>query len=250
MNGDVISLIKDGICTIEFYHPKGNSLPSTLLKQLAASISEAGNNDAVKVVVLKSGGEGAFCAGASFDELLAIENDTQAMLFFRGFGKVILAMKNCPKSIVGRVHGKAVGGGVGLIAACDYTIAAEQASVKLSELSLGFGPFVIAPAVRRKIGLAAFSALSLQPTQWKSAAWAHQHGLFSEVASDTATLNTAVQQLVEQMAGFSPNAMASIKETLWADFTDYGNSLDDHARLSGNLSQSAFAQSVLKGFKK
>ena len=177
MDAYVNTEVQDGICSIEFFHPQSNSLPGIILEQLASSITDAGKNVEIKVLILKSGGDRAFCAGASFDELLAVENEVQGKEFFSGFAKVINASRKCPKFIIGRVQGKAVGGGVGMASATDYCFATKYASVKLSELAIGIGPFVVGPPIKRKIGMAAFGNLTINATEWHSAEWAHKMNL-------------------------------------------------------------------------
>ncbi len=183
--GYVSHEIEHGIATIEFFHPSSNSLPAAILSDLAKTINDIGIDNRVKVIVLRSAGEGAFCAGASFDELMAITNEVEGKKFFSGFAHVINAMRKCHKLIIGRVQGKTVGGGVGLIAATDYTIASESASIKLSELAIGIGPFVVGPAVERKIGTSGFAQLAIDATEWRSSEWAKRHGLYSEVHATT-----------------------------------------------------------------
>src|SRR6478672_3568585 len=141
--GDVTVTIADGIGTIRFHHPKGNSLPGALLQRLAEAVTWVGMDPAARVIVLRSEGTGAFCAGASFDELLEINDPETGEEFFSGFAKVILAMIRAPKFVLVRVHGRTAGGGVGIAAAGDYTLAAAGASAKLSELAVGIGPFVV-----------------------------------------------------------------------------------------------------------
>ncbi len=249
MTGEVLLNIEDGIGTIEFHHPKGNSLPSNLLKQLSEAIQRAGDDHSIKVIRLKSRGN-TFCAGASFDELLAINSEEQAHKFFSGFGSLIESIKTCPKFVVAEVQGKAVGGGVGIIAACDYAIASENASIKLSELSIGFGPFVIAPAVIRKIGLSAFSTLTIDSTTWKTAAWGNEKGLFNEIVQDLNKLNSRTTKLCESLSNHSLEAMRQIKSTLWEGYEELNDIHKKRATLSGTLSQSELTQSILSGFKK
>lgn len=209
-NGNVsITNEPDGVTTISFYHPAQNSLPSALLKQLADAIFSAGNNPETKVVVLKSAGDRTFCAGASFDELLQIR-DRSCALFFEGFSNVISACRKCPKIIIARVQGKAVGGGVGLAAAADYCLASQVASIRLSELTIGIGPFVIAPAVIRKIGLSAFSQLTIKASDFQTAQWAKQNGLYNEVYEDTPTLDAAVYELTQKIALYNPAALGGL----------------------------------------
>ena len=233
------------ITTIEFYHPQGNSLPSKLLRELANEIHKAGIDFNTRVIVLRSAGEKAFCGGASFDELVAIKSKEEGMKFFSGFGQVINAMRKCPRMIIARVQGKCVGGGVGIVAAADYAIALEGAEVKLSELSLGFGPFVIAPAVQRKIGMGAFSALSIDATMWRKAEWALRKGLFSELHHSIAEVNEAVSRLAFTLARSSTDAMAELKEVLWKGTEDWDGLLQERAEISGRLAMSDFSKAEI-----
>ena len=233
------------ITTIEFYHPQGNSLPSKLLRELANEIHKAGIDFNTRVIVLRSAGEKAFCGGASFDELVAIKSKEEGQKFISGFGQVINAMRKCPRMIIARVQGKCVGGGVGIVAAADYAIALEGAEVKLSELSLGFGPFVIAPAVQRKIGMGAFSALSIDATMWRKAEWALRKGLFSELHHSIAEVNEAVSRLAFTLAHSSTDAMAELKEVLWKGTEDWDGLLQERAEISGRLAMSDFSKAEI-----
>ena len=233
------------ITTIEFYHPQGNSLPSKLLRELANEIHKAGIDFNTRVIVLRSAGEKAFCGGASFDELVAIKSKEEGTKFFSGFGQVINAMRKCPRMIIARVQGKCVGGGVGIVAAADYAIALEGAEVKLSELSLGFGPFVIAPAVQRKIGMGAFSALSIDATMWRKAERALRKGLFSELHHSIAEVNEAVSRLAFTLARSSTDAMAELKEVLWKGTEDWDGLLQERAEISGRLAMSDFSKAEI-----
>src|SRR3984957_8460999 len=206
-NGKVETVIKNGIATVQFMHPQSNSLPGTLLMSLAAEIGKAGNNNDAKVIVLKSEGEKTFCAGASFDELISISDLATGKKFFSGFAAVINAMRKAPKFVIARVQGKAVGGGVGLASAADYTLATEAASVKLSELNVGIGPFVVGPAVERKIGTSAFSSLAIDATMWRDAEWARKRGLYAELHSQLAEMDESVDRLARTLAHSSPEAM-------------------------------------------
>lgn len=249
MSGSVSAEIQNGIATVEFFHPKGNSLPSHLLNEIADTITDLGKDRSVKVIILKSSGEGAFCAGASFDELISISTYEEGKKFFMGFGKVILAMKRCPKLILTRVHGKAVGGGLGLIAASDYSIAGPDASVKLSELSLGIGPFVIAPVVERKIGLSAFSTLSIDAKTWKTAEWALQKGLFNNLTDSVEALDAEVERLANDLAQSSDEAMQEIKLLTWIGTEDLDELLELRAEISGRLVLSDFTRNFINEFK-
>jgi len=213
-NGYVTSHTEHGITTIEFFHPQGNSLPGKLLSALAQEIHYAGTHDA-KVVILRSGGNGAFCGGASFDELIAVKNEKEGMEFFLGFANVINAMRNCNKFIIGRIHGKCVGGGVGIAAAVDYAIAVKESEVRLSELSLGIGPFVVGPAIERKIGTSGFSQLSIDATLWRNADWAKHKGLFAEVHQSVQNMDEAVYRLAESLAHSNAEAIAEMKKMFW-----------------------------------
>lgn len=248
-NGYVKQEIQDHICTIEFFHPKSNSLPSHLLAKLAYEIDEAAHNQTARVILLKSAGNGAFCAGASFDELLTIDNEQQGALFFNGFANVINAMRKCPKFIVARVHGKCVGGGVGLVAAADYAIAMEGADVKLSELSIGIGPFVVGPAVERKIGVAAFSQLAIDSTTWRSSGWAGTKGLYAELHPSLELMEASVERLTHSLAQTSAGAVAELKKVFWHDTDHWDTLLQKHARTCGGLVISQHTKEYLRKFK-
>ena len=234
-----------GITTISFFHPAHNSLPGNILADLAAAITQAGQAEATKVVVLQSEGERTFCAGASFDELRAVADAAQGQAFFSGFANVINACRTAPKLIIGRVQGKAVGGGVGLAAATDYCLATTHAAVKLSELAVGIGPFVVGPAVERKIGASAFAQLAIDATQFRSAEWAAARGLYAEVLPDTAALDAAVQALAERLAASSSEAMRELKQVLWAGTDHWDTLLTERAGISGRLVLSEFTRAAI-----
>ncbi len=248
--GSLYTHIVNGIATVEFFHPAGNSLPSALLDRLAKSFDALSDDEKVKVIILKSEKEKAFCAGASFDELLLIDNLTDAKAFFAGFGKVINAMRKCTKPIVGRVQGKAVGGGVGLIAACDYALATEQASIKLSEISIGIGPFVIEPAVSRKIGVTAMSEMALNPVMWQNAYWAREKGLYARVFENLKDLDKEIQIFTEQLASYATEAVRDLKATLWEGTENWDDLLQKRAETSGKLVLSKTTREALQKFKR
>ncbi|MBP7272873.1 MAG: enoyl-CoA hydratase/isomerase family protein [Saprospiraceae bacterium] len=248
-SGYVTTNTINGVAQIEFFHPAHNSLPSNLLRQLTDAIQVAGQNDAIKVVVLKSGGEKTFCAGASFDELVAINTFETGKAFFMGFADVINAIRQCPKFVVGRIHGKAVGGGVGIAAACDYSMATLYASIKLSEMAVGFGPFVIGPAVERKMGLSAFSHLSINATEWQTAKWAKEKGLFMEVFDTTEQLDEYLKVFTSRLAATNPEAMALLKKTFWHDTDHWNTLLNERAAISGSLALSDFTRQAIAAFK-
>lgn len=241
--------VVNSIGTIEFYHPASNSLPGAILNKLADVITEAGKDDNIKVVILRSAGDRAFCAGASFDELVAIQDAETGLQFFSGFAKVINAMRKCPKFIIGRIHGKAVGGGVGLAASVDYAMATEHAYVKLSELAVGIGPFVVGPAVERKMGLSAFSILATDATEWRSAEWAREHGLYAEVSGDTDKMDEGINELAGKLANSSPEAMAELKKVYWQGTEHWDTLLTERAAISGRLVLSDFTRNAINKFK-
>ena len=238
----------EGVATIEFYHPAQNSLPALLLQDITNKIEDAGKNNNTRVILLKSGGERTFCAGASFDELLQLRDKQAGAKFFSGFANIINACRKSPKIIIARVQGKAVGGGVGIAAAADYCLATEAASVKLSELAIGIGPFVISPAVIRKIGLHAFSQLTIRATDFQTAHWAMQRGLYNEVYSDINTLDEAVQTLTAKLASYHPEALTGLKQILWEGTENWDELLTHRAGISGELVLSEFTQQALNGF--
>lgn len=244
-----LSTVQDGVATISFYHPSHNALPGALLNELAEAITSAGRDAAVKVMVLKSEGERTFCAGASFDELMAIENKEQGLAFFSGFAKVINACRKSTKIIIGRVQGKAIGGGVGVAASADYCFATQYAAIKLSELALGIGPFVVGPAVERKIGLAAFSQLSLDANELRSADWAKEKGLYAAVYETTQEMDAAVQAFAARLATYSPDALKAMKEVFWQGTEHWDKLLIERAAISGTLVLSDFTRNFIQSFK-
>lgn len=248
-NGYVNTELDHGIATIEFFHPASNSLPASILLDLAKSIDKAGQDERVKVIVLKSAGSGAFCAGASFDELVAITNEKEGKKFFLGFAHVINAIRKAHKFVIARVQGKAVGGGVGLASACDYTIATEGASIKLSELAIGIGPFVVGPAVERKLGNSCYAQLAIDATEWRSAEWAKKHGLYSEIYKTIAEVDDAVSRLADKLAHSNPEAMSLLKKVFWSGTEHWDHLLDDRAALSGKLVLSKFTRNAIEKFK-
>lgn len=249
VEGYVNHTIEHGIATIEFFHPSSNALPAAILSDLAKTINDIGIDNRVKVIILQSAGEGAFCAGASFDELMAITNEAEGKKFFSGFANVINAMRKCHKFIIGRVQGKAVGGGVGLIAATDYAIAVETASVKLSELAVGIGPFVVGPAVERKVGVSGLSQLAIDATEWRSAEWAKRHGLYAEMYKTMHGVDDAVAALAEKLSHSSPEAMAQLKKIFWAGTENWDTLLSERAAISGQLVLSDFTRNAISKFK-
>ncbi len=246
--GELSRTFSESIEEITFSHPKGNSLPRILLYSLADAIREAGSDSEVKVVVLRSAGDSTFCAGASFDELLAIDSLEKAQGFFSGFAKVILAIKQCPKFIIARVQGKVVGGGAGLVAACDYAFALESSSVRLSELAIGIGPFTIGPAVQRKIGLPAFNEMAIS-ADWRSAKWCCDRGLFAEVVPTIEALDERVLEFSRRLSGYSLEAMISLKRALWEGTENWESVLADRVATTGRLVLSRNAQEALHAAK-
>ncbi len=245
-NGYVHSHSDHGITTIEFFHPKSNSLPLKILDALTQEIHYTGTHDS-KVVVLRSAGSGAFCAGASFDELAAIKDEAEGTHFFRGFANVINAMRKCNKLIIGRIQGKSVGGGVGLAAACDYTIAVQSAEVKLSELTIGIGPFVVGPAVERKIGRSAFSQLAIDATLWRNSDWAKKKGLFAEVHETVEDMDESILRLATTLAHSNPETMKEMKRIFWEGTDNWDTLLYERAAISGRLILSGFSKNAIAG---
>jgi len=248
-SGYVKSEFHNGVTTIEFFHPQSNSLPLKILDELAQGIHRAGNDDETKLIILQSAGDKIFCAGASFDELASIQTAEQGLQFFSGFAHVINAMRICPKFIIARVHGKCVGGGVGLVAASDYAIATEQAEIRLSELSIGIGPFVVGPAVERKIGTSAFSQLTIDAGMWRNAQWAGRKGLFAEVHPTLEGMDESISKLCHTLIHSSPQAMAEIKKILWKGTENWEQLLVERAAISGKLVLGSFARQAIEKFK-
>lgn len=246
--GHIKSTIENKIATIEFYHPSHNSLPGKLLSELEQAIYSVGENDDVILVILKSFGDRTFCAGASFDELASISDEKVGKTFFLGFANVINAIRKIPKIVIGRVHGKAVGGGVGLAAACDYCMATKYASIKLSELAVGIGPFVIGPAVERKMGISAYSHLSLNPTEWMAANWAREKGLYTGIFDSTSLLDEEIAKLGKKLVSMNPEAMKLLKAVFWEGTENWDELLEQRAEMSGRLVLSEFSKNAIGAF--
>lgn len=223
---------------------------SELLARLTREFEKLAENKEVSVILLKSEGERAFCAGASFDELVAVSNLEEGKQFFSGFAHVINAMRKCPKPIIGRVQGKTVGGGVGLASACDYVHATVEAAIKLSEISIGIGPFVIAPAVERKMGKAALAELTLYPTEWKNAYWAKEQGLYAKVYDSIADMDKEVDIHLQKLVTYNPEALSEMKKVLWQGTEHWDDLLLERAEASGRLALSPNTKKALEKFKK
>lgn len=249
MDAFVTSEIAGGVGTVTFFHPQGNSMPGVQLARLAAEIKSLGDNPNVSVIVLKSGGEKAFCAGASFSELLSITNEADGKAFFSGFANVINAMRKAPKLVIARIQGRAVGGGVGLAAAADYTLATEAAAVKLSELTIGIGPFVISPAVERKTGTSAFMQMSVNATEFYSAQWAVEKNLYAAVFETIEALDEAVAVLAGKLSTYNPEAMKLLKQVAWEGTENWDTLLAERAEMSGKLVLSDFTKQALGALK-
>jgi len=245
-----VAINEKGIATIEFGHPLSNSLPGKILNKLANTITDLSENDSVKVIVIKSAGERAFCAGASFDELISIKDLETGKVFFSGFANVINACRTCSKLIIGRVQGKAVGGGVGVASAVDYCFATKFASVKLSELAVGIGPFVVGPAVERKIGVSAMSQLAIDATEWQTAQWAKDKGLYTEIYDSVEDMDKAVDVLANKLANSNPEAMRLLKGVFWEGTEHWDTLLKTRAAMSGKLVLSDFTINAISAFKK
>ncbi|MES2131076.1 MAG: enoyl-CoA hydratase/isomerase family protein [Bacteroidota bacterium] len=249
MEGTITSTIANGIGTITFFHPQSNSMPGAQLRNLAAEIEKLGKDENVKVIVLQSEGEKTFCAGASFDELISIKDIETGLKFFSGFALVINAMRKAPKFIIARVQGKAVGGGVGIAASADYAFATEAASVKLSELAVGIGPFVVGPAVERKVGTSAFCELTINATEWQTAQWAKEKGLYAHVYHTVTEMDINVHLLAEKLANSNPEAMSMLKKVMWEGTENWDTLLIERAGMSGTLVLSEFTINAINKFK-
>lgn len=248
-SGTVTLETSNGIATITFFHPQSNSLPGALLRELARTIEQVGTREDVRVIILKSDGEKAFCAGASFDELVAIQNTEEGNVFFSGFALVINALRKIPQLVIGRVQNKAVGGGVGIAASVDYCFATSTASVKLSELVVGIGPFVVGPAVERKIGLSAMSQLAINASEWHSAQWAREKGLYTEIFDTVENMDAAILTLAEKLNNSNPEAMQELKKIFWKNTENWDTLLFERAGISGRLVLSDFTRKAIATFK-
>ena len=248
-SGAVTCAVTEGIATVSFYHPKSNSLPAALLADIAGRITAAGKHPATRVVVIRSEGAGSFCAGASFDELKQINSPESGKEFFMGFARVMNAMRKCPKPIITRVQGKVVGGGVGILAASDYVLAVHEAPVRLSELAVGIGPFVVGPAIERRIGKSAFSAMSLD-ADWRDANWCVHHGLYTRLCDNLPALDQVLGTLAHRLAAFNPEAISKLRATFWEGTDDWDTLLEERAAMSGTLVLSDFTRNAIAAFEK
>ena len=249
-SGSINTVIENKIASITFSHPASNSFPSALLEQLTNEINTVNQNPEVTLIILKSEGNNTFCAGASFDELLSLSTLEEGTKFFSGFANVINAMRNCSKLIIGRIQGKAVGGGVGLAAACDYSFATQNSMIKLSEIAVGIGPFVIEPVVSRKMGKMAFAEMTLNPTEWKSASWAKENHLFSEVFQSLDELDSRLTVFTSELSSYNTSALFEIKKVLWEGTENWDQLLYERAAISGKLVLSNETKQTLQKFKK
>jgi methylglutaconyl-CoA hydratase len=248
-SGAVTCSITEGIATVSFYHPKSNSLPASLLADIAGRITAAGKHPATRVVVIRSEGAGSFCAGASFDELKQINSPESGKEFFMGFARVMNAMRKCAKPIITRVQGKVVGGGVGIVAASDYVLAVHEAPMRLSELAVGIGPFVVGPAIERRIGKSAFSAMALD-ADWRDANWCMHHGLYTRLCDNLPALDQVLGTLAHRLAAFNPEAISTLRATFWEGTNDWDTLLEERASMSGTLVLSDFTRNAIAAFEK
>lgn len=248
-DGYVKTEARDGIATVTFHHPKSNSLPGHILHGMAEAITKAGKDPATRVIILRSDGDKAFCAGASFDELVAISDETQGLAFFSGFAHVINAIRQVPVFVIGRIHSHCVGGGVGLACAVDIAYAHAGATARLSELAVGIGPFVVGPAVERKVGPGLFGLLSATPATRRSADWCERYGMYAEVFDNVETLDARIAAHAKELATYSQEAMADIKRVLWKGTETWDTLLIERARISGRLVLSAFTREAIARFK-
>jgi methylglutaconyl-CoA hydratase len=230
-----------------FSHPKGNSLPGYLLKDLTSAINDLASDENIDLIILMSEGDKAFCGGASFDELVAIKDLESGKKFFMGFADLIIAVRNCPKFIVAKVQGRVVGGGAGLVAAADYAIASVNASIRLSELALGIGPFVIGPVLERKMGRAGFMSMTINHN-WKDARWAHARGLYDEIC-ERDQLNERVDKFADTLLDTNPEAVKELKKIFWDGTDNLEELLEERAEISGRLVLSEYTAKFINNFK-
>ncbi|MEM1002541.1 MAG: enoyl-CoA hydratase-related protein, partial [Bacteroidota bacterium] len=184
-----------------------------------------------------------------FKELININDESTGKVFFSGFANVINAMRKCPKFIIGRIQGKTVGGGVGLASSTDYCMASKFAAIKLSELNVGIGPFVVGPAVQRKLGVSGMSQIAIDANSFYSAEWAKNKGLYAQVFESTGELDVGVKSFAEHLATYNPEAMREMKAMFWKGTEDWDDLLAKRAAISGRLVLSDFTKETLKRFK-
>ncbi len=232
--GFVNQEIKNNISEITFGTQKSNSLPGEILELLAETILESGKDQSVKAILLKSEGEKAFCAGASFDELLEIEELEKSKIFFGGFAKVLNAMRSCGKLVIVRVQGKTTGGGVGIACAADYCFATKDSAMALTELNLGIGPFVIGPFVERKVGKSAYSAMSID-ADFRSADWCEKHDVYHSVSENISEMDEEIKAFMEKLSTRSSEALALIKKVSWEGTEHFAQLMPERILMSASL---------------
>ena len=234
MTDFVNAQVLNQISHIEFGTSKSNSLPGEILELLAQTIlSEAAKVD-VKAIVLKSSGEKAFCAGASFDELLQIDELEISKKFFGGFAKVLNAMRTCGKLVIVRVQGKTTGGGVGIACGADYCFATKDSSLALTELNLGIGPFVIGPYVERKIGKSEFTAMAID-ADFRSAQWAERNHIYHVVSDSIEEMDEKLTVFLDTLASRSADALALLKKVSWEGSEHFEKLMPERIQMSASL---------------
>lgn len=245
MDGNVQLEKNKKIGRIKFFHPKGNSLPSNLLDELVQAFEKSEKDPDIRVIVLESKGN-SFCAGASLKELKKLKNIDETTSFFMGFADLLNTIRKMSKFVLAKVHGKVVGGGVGLVAVCDYAFATNAALIKLSELSIGLGPYVIEPAVSRKIGTTAFTQLSLDSAEWKSAQWGLENGLYAKCVTDKKALDQTVINNAERLSNYDQQSLRHLRKLHWKDTNNWESLLPKNAKITAKLALSDFTQNKIK----
>ncbi len=203
------------VATVTLNRPDShNAFNPEMIGAITAAFRSLGDNPVVRVIVLTGRGR-SFCAGAdvgymretadyTFEENVA---DGQAIF------DLMQAVDSCPKAVVGRINGAAIGGGAGLTACCDIAIAVERAKFAFSEVRLGIVPAIISPFVVAKIGAANSREMFLTGERFL-APKALEIGLVQQVAADEAALDSAVQERVEQLLMAAPGAQADAKKLI------------------------------------
>ena len=249
MQGVVTLKNENKVGKIHFFHPKGNCLPTEIIKSIVDCLNQAEKDPDINVIILESGGSSSFCSGASLSELKSIRNIETGTTFFMGFAKLLNTIRKMSKFILARVHGKVVGGGVGLVSACDYAFATEKASIKLSELSIGLGPYVIEPALTRKIGNTAFTQLSIDSSNWKSASWGIEKGIYAHLSPDIVEMDKALNQKAQLIASYTLEACSQLRKLHWKNTQHWETELSKNAKITAQLALSDYSQNFLKSIK-
>lgn len=206
--------LRDEVLTVTLDRPDVHNAFNDELIHEAIDLFSNIDPGAARVLVLRGSGKN-FCAGADLNWMSRMvsytrdENIRDSSLL----AKMFALMNDCPVPVVGRIHGAAIGGGVGLVAVCDVAIASSDTKFGLSEVKLGILPAVISPYVIAKIGETHARALFLTGERFE-AERAMRIGLVHRVVDSVAELDAAVYETVTQLKTSGPEAVRECKKLI------------------------------------